>query len=133
MSTPGYSGKPLSVKLGLKPGSRFDVRRAPGPVGDLPEPNQPEGPVDVLVAFFRVRADFERELAELAARIFPDGGLWIVWPKKASGVATDIVEQTIRDVALPTGLVDNKVCAVDTTWSGLRLVWRKERRVQSSE
>jgi len=80
-----------------------------------------------------VRADFESELPELAERIFPNGGLWIVWPKRASGIRTDLVEQTIRDVALPLGLVDNKVCAVDETWSGLRLVWRKARRIQSSE
>jgi hypothetical protein len=60
--------------------------------------------------------------------IFPDGGLWIAWPKKASGVATDITEDTLREVALPLGLVDNKVCAIDETWSGLRLVWRKELR-----
>lgn len=133
MKAPGYSGRPLAEKLGHKPGALLDVLFAPGPIDGLPAPNGSGGPVDVLVAFFDTRADLERELAGLAARIFPAGGLWIAWPKRTSGVRTDIGEQTIRDVALPMGLVDNKVCAIDQTWSGLRLVWRKERRSQSSE
>ena len=103
--TAGYSGTPLLKKLGVKT--------------DSP---------DVVVAFFTERADLERRMDGLIACIFPGGGLWIAWPKKSSGVATDITEDTIREVALPLGVVDNKVCAIDETWSALRLVWRKERR-----
>lgn len=102
----GYSGTPLLQKLGVKPGA------------------------EVMVAFFTERAALEQRLPDLERAIFPSGSLWISWPKKSSGVPTDITEDTIREVALPRGLVDNKVCAVDETWSGLRLVWRKERRGQ---
>jgi hypothetical protein len=78
--------------------------------------------------FVKRRAELEGKLDACRARLAQAGGLWIAWPKQASGVATDIVEGTIREVALPTGLVDNKVCAIDDTWSGLRLVIRKELR-----
>lgn len=86
------------------------------------------GKADVVVAFFTRRAALDRRLSAMGKAIFPAGGLWIAWPKRASGVVTDITEDTVREVALPTGLVDNKVCAIDDTWSGLRIVWRKERR-----
>jgi len=69
-----------------------------------------------------------REVPRLGRAVFPDASLWVAWPKKASGVPTDVTEDSIREVALPLGLVDNKVCAVSDVWSGLRLVWRKERR-----
>ena len=82
----------------------------------------------MAIAFFTRRGDLERRLAALRRAIEPAGGLWIAWPKRSSGVETDITEDTIRDVALPTGLVDNKVCAIDETWSGLRLVVRRELR-----
>ena len=85
-------------------------------------------PLDVIVVFVKQRADLVERLGTCRPRLAQAGGLWIAWPKKASGVATDIVEDTIREVALPTGLVDNKVCAIDDTWSGLRLVIRKELR-----
>jgi hypothetical protein len=81
-----------------------------------------------MVAFFTRRAAFERRLAAMGRAVFPAGGLWIAWPKRASGVPTDMTEDVVREVALLTGLVDNKVCAIDDTWSGLRVVWRKERR-----
>jgi hypothetical protein len=100
----GYSGTPLLQKLGVKPNA------------------------NVVVAFFTERSELEARIASLEQAIFPDGGLWIAWPKKASKVPTDITEDTVREVALPRGLVDNQVCAIDETWSGLRLVWRKERR-----
>jgi len=87
------------------------------------------GRCDVVVAFFIHRARFARRLDSLRRSVFPDGGLWIAWPKKASEVPTDMTEDVVREVALPTGLVDNKVCAIDEVWSGLRLVWRKELRV----
>ena len=84
--------------------------------------------LDVIVFFTKQRAELTKRLPALRARMAPACGLWIAWPKKASGVATDMTEDVIRQIALPTGLVDNKVCAIDDTWSGLRLVIRKELR-----
>ncbi len=86
------------------------------------------GNVDVVVVFVTEQAELRRRRELLGKAIFPDGAIWVAWPKKASKVPTDITEDTVRDVFLPHGLVDNKVCAIDDTWSGLRVVWRKERR-----
>ena len=86
------------------------------------------GKADVIVSFHTARRDFERRLPALRAMMEPAAGLWIAWPKKASKVATDMTEDVVREVALPTGLVDNKVCAIDATWSGLRLVIRRSER-----
>jgi hypothetical protein len=86
------------------------------------------GPLDVVVFFTRTRQEFEKRLPGLTKAMDPDGGLWVAWPKKSSGVETDMTEDVVREVALPTGLVDNKVCAIDETWSGLRLVIRLENR-----
>ncbi|HEY6473864.1 MAG TPA: DUF3052 domain-containing protein, partial [Acidimicrobiales bacterium] len=86
------------------------------------------GSADVVVAFFVRRSDFERRIEGLAKMIFPAGGLWVAWPKRASGRETDMHEGVVREAALPLGLVDNKVCAIDDTWTGLRVVWRRERR-----
>ncbi len=83
---------------------------------------------DLVVAFFLKRSDLERRLPAISRAIFPANALWVCWPKKASKVPTDITEDTIRAVVLPTGLVDVKVCAVDETWSGLKIVHRKENR-----
>ena len=83
---------------------------------------------DLVVCFVTARRDLERRLAALRRAIEPDGMLWVAWPKRASGVATDMTENVVRDVALPTGLVDTKVCAIDEVWSGLRLVVRRELR-----
>jgi hypothetical protein len=83
---------------------------------------------DLVFAFTTSRADLVEGLESLAAAVFPDRPLWIMWPKRASKVATDVTEDVVRDVALPLGLVDTKVAAVDATWSALRLVWRRERR-----
>lgn len=132
----GYSGTPLVRKLGIREGARVAVVAAPDDfaetLGELPDDvvviTRPRGGSDVVVAFFTRRRDIERRLATLRKAIEPAGGLWIAWPKRSSGVATDITEEAIRDVALPTGLVDNKVCAIDETWSGLRLVIRRELR-----
>jgi hypothetical protein len=126
MSTAGYSGTPLPKKLGIKPGSRVLLVGGEVDVGEGEV--VAEGPADVLVAFFTERVAFEAALAGLRAQMEPAAGLWIAWPKKASKVPTDITEDTVREVALPTGLVDNKVCAIDEVWSGLRLVIRKELR-----
>jgi hypothetical protein len=131
-STTGYSGTPLPQKLGIKDGSVVVLVGAPdgfdATLGAIAARRRLGGRADVVVAFFTRRADLERRIGALERAVFPDGGLWIAWPKKSSGVATDITEDTLREVCLPRGLVDNKVCAIDQTWSGLRLVWRKERR-----
>jgi len=133
----GYSGTPLPKKLGIKAGNTVLLLNAPAgfysTLGELPENvkcmNTPgRGACDVIAFFTRSRAQFEKELPRLRKFMTPAAGLWICWPKKASKVATDITEDTVREVALPTGLVDNKVCAVDDTWSGLRLVIRRENR-----
>jgi hypothetical protein len=132
----GYSGTPLPAKLGIKSESRVALVGAPDGfdevLGSLPPGvtvlRQLRGPLDVIVAFMTKRAELERRLPALRAALDPAGGLWMAWPKRASKVPTDITEDVIREVALPTGLVDNKVCAIDETWSGLRLVIRRELR-----
>jgi hypothetical protein len=133
----GYSGTPLPRKLGIKPGHRVAVLGAPegfetGVLGPLPDgasvKRSARGTADVIVSFHTERADLARRLPVLRRLMDPAAGLWIAWPKRASRVPTDITEDVIREIALPTGLVDNKVCAVDDTWSGLRLVIRLERR-----
>ena len=132
----GYSATPLAGKLGIREGSRLALLGAPAgfekTLGELPPRveirTQVRGSFDVVVLFTTRRAELERRLAALTRAIHPAGGLWVVWPKRSSGVPTDLDENAIRDVALPSGLVDNKVCAVDDTWSGLRLVIRKENR-----
>ncbi len=130
----GYSGTPLPTKLGVKAGHRLTVLGAPRGflVDDLPPgvelTTTLRGTADVIVSFHTARADLTKRLPALLRALDVDGGLWVAWPKKASGVATDITEDVVREVALPTGLVDVKVCAIDDTWSGLRLCLRKELR-----
>ena len=132
----GYSGRPLAAKLEIKAGWTVLVRNAPGGYRGLLE-GLPEdvtvaeelaGEVEMVHLFTRSRAELEAALPELLARIRQDGTIWVSWPKRASGVPTDVTEDTVRAVALPLGLVDVKVCAVDDTWSGLKLVIRKENR-----
>jgi hypothetical protein len=89
---------------------------------------QARGSFDVVVAFFRSRARVEARLATLQRVLRADGGLWIAWPRKATGHMSDISENALREIILPTGLVDTKVAALDEDWSALRFVWRKERR-----
>ncbi len=129
----GYSGTPLAKKLGIAEGSSVALISAPpGVLDDLPAgvtvKRQARGKADVVVAFFVERVKFERRVGLLASMMFPDGGLWVAWPKRASGLHTTMTDHVVREVALPLGLVDNKVCAIDDTWSGLRVVWRVERR-----
>ena len=129
----GYSGTPLAKKLGIVADATVALVGAPdGVITDLPPgvtvSTTARGRADVVVAFFVRRADYERRVASLSRMIFPAGGVWIAWPKRASGVATDMTDHVVRAAALPLGLVDNKVCAIDDIWSGLRLVWRTERR-----
>ena len=121
----GYSGTPLPQKLGIKPESSVALVGAPA---KFPIRAGGKAPFDVIVVFVTVRAKLAPAIAAARAKLAEAGGLWIAWPKKSSGVATDMTEQVIRDVALPTGLVDNKVCAIDETWSGLRLVIRLGNR-----
>jgi hypothetical protein len=133
VSGAGYSGTPLPRKLGIKPGHRVALLGAPdGFELALPEDatlrRRAAGTADVILTFHTSRAELERRLPALRAMMDPAAGLWIAWPKRASKVQTDITEDVLREIALPTGLVDNKVCAVDETWSGLRLVVRKEHR-----
>jgi hypothetical protein len=132
----GYSGTPLATKLGIKEGHAVALLKAPDGFEDtlegLPDAvtirTAARGTNDVIVTFHTKRADLAARLPKLVEAMDVDGGLWVAWPKKASGVPTDITEDTVREVALPMGLVDNKVCAIDDTWSGLRVVWRKELR-----
>lgn len=129
----GYSGTPLPKKLGIRQGSTLALIGAPpGVLEGLPPgvvvKRQARGPADVVVAFFIERREFERRVDALARMVFPAGGLWVAWPKRSSGVETTMHEDVVREVVLPLGLVDNKVCAIDETWSGLRVVWRRERR-----
>jgi hypothetical protein len=134
--TAGYSGTPLPRKLGIAPGLRVAALRAPegfaAALGPLPEGvgigSRARGPLDVIIAFERRRAELARRLPGLINALDPAGGLWVAWPKRASGVATDITEDVVRDLGLAAGVVDNKVCAIDETWSGLRLVIRLRDR-----
>jgi hypothetical protein len=128
----GYSGTPLPRKLGIKPEARLALINAPAGFGDtLGE--LPPGVIvrrraaagcDVIVAFCRNRAQLERGLPQWRAALDEAGGLWIAWPKRASGIETDLGDGVVRELGLAAGLVDNKVCAIDATWSGLRFVYR---------
>ena len=132
----GYSGTPLPKKLGIKEGARIALVGAPAgferTLGRLPDEVElrarARGPLDLIVFFTTSRRELERRFAKLAAALDPAGALWIAWPKRSSGVETDLTEDALRDVGLPAGLVDNKVCAIDETWSGLRFVIRLENR-----
>ncbi|WP_233265552.1 DUF3052 domain-containing protein [Leifsonia sp. AG29] len=133
MSQAGYSGTPLHKKLGLKPGMRVQLLHAPEgwrlPLDGAPEPDWvTEGPADLIVAFYRDAASYLAELDALGERIRPAGMLWAAWPRKAAGHVSDLDENTIRAAALDRGLVDVKVAAIDTDWSGLKIVWRRENR-----
>lgn len=132
----GYSATPLPKKLGIKEGHRVALVSAPDLVGellgDMPPGvtllRQARAPLDVILLFVTERRVLARRLPEMAERLNRSGGLWICWPKRASGVVTDVTEDVVRDTALALGLVDNKVCAVDETWSGLRIVYRLKDR-----
>ena len=129
----GYSQTPLPRKLGINPGASLALDAAPlgWAIPDLPDGVvlAADGePADVIVAFFRESAELPPRLPGLARRIFPAGGLWLAWPRRAGGHDSDITENGLRDIALPLGIVDNKVAAIDEDWSGLRVVWRVEHR-----
>ncbi len=128
----GYSGTPLVRKLGIKPDARLGLLSAPAgfedTLGALPPGvlvrRRARAPLDVIVAFALRRAELGRRLDDWRRALDPGGGLWIAWPKRASGVRTDLSETVVRELGLATGLVDNKVCALDDVWSGLRFVYR---------
>ena len=134
--TAGYSGTPLARKLSLRDGMRVWRDGMPKSVVNeitaeglqLDLLGSPEPPIDAAHVFVTGRADLEAKLKQLLPLLNPAGMIWVSWPKKASNVSTDITEDTIRDICLPMGLVDVKVCAVDATWSGLKLVVRRQNR-----
>ena len=141
MATAGYSGTPLPKKLGIKEGSLLATVHAPegfaATLGALPSEaewrTRLAPGLDVVVAFYTSRAALANEWSMLTKAVAPNGTVWVAWPKKAgpkksSKVATDITEDALRELLLPSGWVDNKVCAIDDTWSGLRFALRRELR-----
>jgi hypothetical protein len=136
----GYSGTPLARKLGIKAGAQVHAAGAPANYLNLLAPLPPDvtfvsplsATTDIAHLFIRKRAELEKTLRAWLVELKPDGAIWVSWPKRASGIATDITENDIRKAALPLGLVDVKVCAIDDTWSGLKLVIRKENRTKGS-
>jgi len=132
----GYSGTPLAAKLGIKEGALVALLGAPDGFGTELEPlpggvrlrTRLQPGIDVAVVFVTSRAQLERRFPQVVRSLQPAGGLWVAWPRWSSGVATDLTENVLRDVVLPAGLVDNKVCAVNQAWSGLRFVIRRENR-----
>ena len=136
----GYSGTPLVRKLGFAPGMRVHYAHAPAHldalIGELPDGvrvlKRPAAGLDLALLFVTRRAALGRGLQALQPRLQPAGLIWVAWPKKASKVATDITEDVVREVALPRGLVDVKVCAIDEVWSGLKLVVRTELRPKAT-
>ncbi|HEY7087979.1 MAG TPA: hypothetical protein VH518_07810 [Tepidisphaeraceae bacterium] len=136
LATAGYSGTPLAKKLGIKPRSRVFVENEPAHFRKLLEPlppdvtflRQPKGQVNLIHLFTRSAAELAKKLPAFLKQIPDDGVIWISWPKKAAKISTDMTEDVVRRVALPLGLVDVKVCAVDEIWSGLKLVIRVENR-----
>ena len=134
--TAGYSGTPLAQKLSLKPGMRAYFKDMPESVRAEIDPDAlglslldaPSAGIDVAHIFVTGRTDLQREIEALAQLLAPGGFIWVSWPKKAARIDTDITEDTIREVALPMGLVDVKVCAVDEIWSGLKLMIRRAPR-----
>ncbi|MFC1401465.1 MULTISPECIES: DUF3052 family protein [Streptacidiphilus] len=133
---------PLPRKLGIKPEARVALLAAPAGLAPLLDP-LPGGvsvstaldgtePFDVVLAFTTLRAEVADAVESVRPLMAPAGGLWIAWPKRSSGVPTEVTDDLVREIALPTGLVDNKVCAIDSTWTGLRLVIRRELRPRAT-
>ena len=130
----GYSGTPLVDKLGIKPGARLQLVSEPkdfaGLLGGLPEGTRvaSRGTLDFAMLFVQSQTDLRKRFARLRDRLESNGMLWVAWPKKTSGVETDLTEGIVREFGLESGLVDVKVCAVDDTWSGLKFVRRLKDR-----
>lgn len=137
MTPTGYSNKPLCEKLGITPGTTVHVVNPPAQYLDFLQPfpvevsvipGKPLERVNFLHLFVTREEVLKHELTSLVDVLLPEGVLWISWPKKSSGVVTDVTEDTLRHYALPFGLVDTKVCAVDQTWSALKFVWRRPKQ-----
>lgn len=136
----GYSGSPLPKKLGIKEGVKLALLASPKgftrALGPLPEGveirTQARGRLDVIVFFATRRRELERRFPTMARALQPAGALWVAWPKRASGVATDLTFEPVQEIGLQCGLVDTKVCAIDDTWSGLRFVYRSADRSSSN-
>jgi hypothetical protein len=132
----GYSGKPLVQKLGIKPGFRIFVAGSPSDYDDLVSGLPPEvkiaaklkPPLDMVHLFSTEASGLRKKLPACREAIAPDGMVWVSWPKKSSGVATDLTDNVVRDTGLSLGLVDVKVCAIDETWSALKFVIPKAQR-----
>jgi hypothetical protein len=134
VKTAGYSGTPLVSKLGIKPGARVAFVGAPVQfdelLGELPSGVKAvsRGTVDFAIVFVTKRTELAKRFDAFVDRLTPDGMLWISWPKKTAGVATELTENVVREIGLDAGLVDVKVCAIDATWSGLKFVRRLRDR-----
>jgi hypothetical protein len=136
----GYSGTPLAHKLGIRAGARVHPVQAPRNYRQLLAPlpadvrtvARIDAATDIIHVFALQQAELARTLQRALAAMRPDAVIWVSWPKKAAGVATDVTEDVIRTLALPLGLVDIKVCAVDETWSGLKLVIRRSLRAAAA-
>jgi len=130
----GYSGTPLVEKLGIKPGAKLKFVSEPkgfdALLGELPEGSRfaMSGSLDLAMLFAKARSDLVKGFSRLRERLEPNGMLWVAWPKKTSGVETDLTEGVVRTFGLESGLVDVKVCAIDDTWSGLKFVRRLKDR-----
>ena len=140
MKPAGYSGTPLPKKLGIKPENRSLLVGPPQEIAQelrkelsIDGASPPPSPLDFVLVFTKSEADLKAKFAKLAGKLHPAGMLWVSWPKKASGVPTDLTEDVVRKVGVAAGLVDVKVCAIDETWSGLKFVYRlKDRQKNSS-
>jgi hypothetical protein len=136
MANAGYSGTSLAKKMGIRKGTAVATVNEPDGFRALLDPHPDDVRIahgiddstDIVVLFCPNRAALDASIREAARAIFPDGAIWVAWPKKASKVSTDMTGNVVRDVVLPLGLVDVKVAAIDQVWSGLRVVWRKELR-----
>jgi hypothetical protein len=133
-SNAGYSGTPLVAKLGIKPGARAQFVNPPSDfsktLGPLPDgvSQRSRGELDFGVLFVSQTRELPKKFAALRDRLASNGMLWVAWPKKTSGVVSDLTEGVVREIGLEAGLVDVKVCAIDATWSGLKFVWRLRDR-----
>ena len=134
----GYSGRSMAQKLGVKPGATLGLRDAPAgwQIPDLPERVQIatnlKAPFEIAIWFVRSAVELASEADEVAKQVPAGASLWIAWPRRAGGHVSDLTEQLLRDHLLPTGLVDVKVAALDTDWSGLKFLWRRAKRPDQS-
>ena len=136
----GYSGTPLAKKLGIKEKFRVALGNAPQgfrkELGELPDGvtfvKESKKPVDLILLFVKSRSELSKNFAKLASKLAPAGMLWVAWPKKASGVPTDLSFEAVQEIGLTAGLVDTKICAIDEVWSGLRFVIRVKDRPGAS-